>query len=67
MKIDGKETAAKVRGWMGFALGVLPFLQFVPVPAVQAVMIPLHDFLFAFVGAGAILQATSPAIIKKSE
>lgn len=65
MNIDGKELAGSVRGWMGFTLGILPFLQFVPIPAVQAIMLPLHEFLYAFVGVGAVLQATSPAIIKK--
>lgn len=66
MTISGIEAARRVKGWLGLALTLTPFLQFIPVPAIQSIVAPLNEFLLAFVGVGAALQASSPAIIGKA-
>lgn len=64
----GTKAAGKVKGFFGAILAVTPVLALIPHPAVQAVVASVNEFIIALVGIGGIaLQASSPAILGKSE
>lgn len=64
MAISGKEASQRVKGWAGFLLSFTPLLLAIPSAAVQAVALPLQEFLLALGFTGAVLQANSPKIIE---
>jgi uncharacterized RDD family membrane protein YckC len=64
MAISGREAFDRVRGWAGLILSITPFLLYIPIPAVQAVVVPVQEFLLAMGGAGVALQATSASLVK---
>lgn len=68
MSFDGQKTAEKIKGWVGFALSLLPIISLIPSPAVQAIAVQVNSFILVLLGAGGVaLQAGSPAIVGKNK
>jgi hypothetical protein len=56
------------RGWLGFALGLLPVLQLIPIPAVQIVVAEFNGLVLPLLGVSGVgLLASSPAIVGKAK
>lgn len=56
------------RGWLGFALGLLPVLQLIPVPAIQLAVAELNNLVLPLLGVSGVgLLASSPAIVGKAK
>ncbi len=68
MSFDGQKTASKVKGWVGFALSLLPIISLIPNPLVQEFAGQINNFILVLLGAGGVaLQANSPAIVGKNK